>query len=145
MADNFDVESISGSEIIADFIDQIARKLSLDCNLRQSDSYALGYSGTAKIALRLYGMDTAEVEVEVSAKKGDTSTAPPNVEIESEVEVAHEPDLELVRKRSEQPTPSLEASEEPVQNQPTQRKRRYNKALPTSPAASGGAEDVSLE
>lgn len=143
MAETFEIEAISGSEIINDFTDQIARKMSLDCNLRASDSYALGYSGTAQISLRLFGMDTAEIEIEVRITKGDTK-GEPNAEVEVDVVVAHEPDLELVRSRSEQPTPTMEHSEEPTQ--PVQQKRRrYNKALPQAAAPSGGAEDVVLE
>lgn len=143
MADTYEIEAISGQEIITDFADQIARKLSMDCNLRGSDSYALGYSGTAKISLRLFGMDTATVEIEVPISKGSLQGAP-SVEIEAEIDVPHEADLELVRKRSEQPSPSLEASEEPVQAL-QYKKRRYNKALPLAPTAGGGAEDVNLE
>ncbi len=64
MADTM-IEGLSGTEIIQDVLDQIKRKLMYSCDLRDSDSYGLGYSGTITISLKLYGMDATPVEVEV--------------------------------------------------------------------------------
>lgn len=144
MADTEFQEGLSGSEIIEDFVDQIRRKLNKDCNLRDSDRYDVGYAGKAIIELSLFGMDTAIVNVEVPSHKGVTE-GKPDVVVQELVTVDHEPDLQVVRTRSEQPTPNMEHSEEPVAPQQAQRKRRYNKSLPSSAAPSGGTENINLE
>ncbi len=133
MEEAYEVEALSGEEIINDFVDQIARKLRQDCNLRPSDAYALGYSGEAVVKLYLYGMDTAQVEVHVHI---GTPNPEANVQVDAKVEVPHEPDLEAVRKRAELPVPSLETT--PDRTQAGSKKRRYSKSLP--PVAGGGNE-----
>ena len=97
------VEGLSGTEIINDVLDQIKRKLMYSCDLRDSDSYGQGYSGTITISLKLYGMDTTPVEVEIPIQPnaeppvttGNAVVTP--LEITEKVEILQELDLEVVR------------------------------------------------
>lgn len=112
-----DIPGLSGEEIIVDLCEQIASKLRNDCNLRPSDSYVNGYSAVVTVKISCYGIDTAEVETTVEAKstpavktEGDET----KTEVETEVVVAHEPDLTAVRERSEQTAPDVEQKSQPA-------------------------------
>lgn len=133
------IAGLSGEEVIEDLLVQIGNKLRQDCNLRVSDNYTGGYSATVQVKLSLYGMDTAEVEVPVIAKKAteipqDEATA---VKIDEAIEVAYEENLDAVRERSQQPKPNVEPVSNEIAVAPKKPGgRRYGK-----PIAGGGAGD----
>lgn len=120
MAEGDFVEPLTGEEIINDLCSLIAAKLRGDCNLRESDAYAGGYSATIKIHLEAYGMDTATVEAEVATGKQQEN---PDELIDTTLEVPVEPALDAVRERSDQPVPSLALDS----NAPPTRQRRYGR------------------
>jgi hypothetical protein len=64
---------LNREEVIHDFCSQIADRLRRDCNLRESDSYIYGYSGTATIHLDLFGMDRVAVELATLLTSGEAS------------------------------------------------------------------------
>lgn len=130
------VAGLSGEEIVTDLTDQIAAKLRNDCNFRGNDSYTGGYSAEITMKIHLYGLDT--VDSEMVLKAGKPNLELPSTVVEEEVIIAHEPDLQKVRERSDQEEGTLEhdPTAEPRQ------KRKYNKRVP---AFSGGATDDTLE
>jgi hypothetical protein len=142
-----DIPGLSGEEIITDLCEQIAAQLRRDCNLRPQDSYVNGYSAEVKLKVHCYGIDAADVEMTLTAKKTPpekTDGPEKTVEIDAEVEVAHEPNLKDVRQRSGLPEPGVEqqrdehgAPVDQAKEAPTQRRYGTRKA----PVASGGARD----
>jgi hypothetical protein len=148
MADSL-VEALSGTEIIEDFLDQIRRKLKYSCDLRDSDSYGQGYSGTATISLKLYAMDATPVElmvnispkVEPPVSTEDVTVIP--IQVEEKVEVPQELDLEEVRKRSKESDTIPPPSDEEEARMPARLKRKYTRrgSLEGS-AMGGGAVDI---
>jgi hypothetical protein len=153
MADTM-IEGLSGSEIIADVLDQIKRKLSYSCDLRDSDSYGQGYSGTITISLKLYGMDATPVEIEVPIQPkveppvSTEQTIVTPIQVEEKVEIPQELDLEAVRDRLKvsEPEPPQEPSAEEENRMPARLKRKYTRrtGVPTleQTATGGGAVDV---
>jgi hypothetical protein len=142
------VEGLSGTEIINDVVEQIRRKLQNSCDLRESDCYTQGYSGTAEIKLKLYDMDAVNVEmkIEIPAKvESPVSTEEVEVipvDIEEKVEIPQELNLEAVRERSKQseiPPPPEEATGTTI---PTRLKRKYTRRNQVEVAAEGGAVDI---
>ena len=133
---------LSGEEVIRDVVDQISRKLRRDCNLRGSDSYDYGYSGTISIRLKLYGLDDVSSDHSVEVKGGHIQGEPIE-EADSEVTIEREPDLDVVRERSNQPEPTVEATKEEPQ---ARQKRKYTRHI-TAPheAIGGGSEGVLSE
>lgn len=117
MEDDY-VEGLTGEEIINDLLDQVAEKLRGDCNLREMDAYTGGYEGTVKIHLKLHGLDTAEVKMDIPVTRPadeefpEVGESPIDTEVDAEVEIAQEPRLNLVRERSGQDVPTLSKDEE---------------------------------
>ena len=60
------VAGLSGQEIINDVLGQVRKALERDCNLRESDCYGRGYSGSIKLSLQLFDIDVAKVEAELA-------------------------------------------------------------------------------
>ncbi len=145
------IEGLSGTEIINDILDQIKRKLTYSCDLRDSDSYGQGYSGTIAISLKLYGMDATPVEVEVIIPPkveppvtNETTVVTP-IQVEEKVEIPQELDLEAVRERIKvsEPLPEPSATEE--NRMPERLKRKYTRRIgvPTlETTVTGGAVDI---
>ena len=156
MAETTMIEGLSGKEIIEDILDQIKRKLTTSCNLRDSDSYGQGYSGTVTINLKMYAMDITEDEFTVNIQ---TTTEPPvstetvtvtPIQVEEKVEIPQEQDLEAVRERIKvsAPEPPEEPTAEGEARMPERLKRKYTRrtGVPTlETTASGGAVDVTDE
>jgi hypothetical protein len=141
MAEGDYVEPLTGEEIINDACVQLAEHLRRDCNLRDTDSYEGGYSFKFKGTLKLYGMDTTTVEVDVAAGKeqsGEHVYEGPDTVIEAEFEIPQEPALNLVRERSEQPVPTVTTLEN---GQQEIRQRRY---VRREKVAAGGATGENL-
>jgi hypothetical protein len=67
--------TVSGEQIVDDVCLQIADRLSRDCNLRGSDSYA-SYSARIRVDLWLQDVDTTEVNADVVI--GQAEAAPPS-------------------------------------------------------------------
>lgn len=124
------VEGLTGEEIINDLLEQIAAKLRGDCNLREMDAYTGGYEGTAKIHLKLHGLDTAEVKLDIplgtpdDAEYPEVGELPIETEVDAEIDVKLEPRLNLVRERSGQDVPTLSKDEDGA---PIVKKRHYAK------------------
>lgn len=103
------VMPLNGEEILEDVLDQIAKKLRTDCNLRSSDAYSGGYSGKVTVSLLLMSVDNASVAMEIPI----SSTSDPlsdeyatrEQNIEAEVDIPVEPNLDEVRERSGQGVP----------------------------------------
>jgi hypothetical protein len=118
MADGDYVEPLTGEEIITDLCCLLADKLRKDCNLRDADSYQGGYSAKVTVHLEAYGMDTANVDVEVAAGKPKDD---PDEVIDTTLDVPAEAALDQVRERSDQPVPTLAMDD----GQQVVRPRRY--------------------
>jgi hypothetical protein len=153
MADTTMIEGLSGTEIINDVLDQIKRKLMYSCDLRDSDSYGQGYSGSITISLKLYGMDATPVDVVVPIQAkaeppvSTEQTVVIPIQVEEKVEIPQEEDLEAVRERLKisEPEPMQEPSAEGEARMPERLKRKYTRrsGLPTlETTAQGGAVDV---
>lgn len=137
------VPSLSGEEIIIDLCTLIAEKLRKDCNLREIDSYSLGYSAKVTISLKCYGFDETPVQVEFEETN---PTADPELlqnVVEEKIEVPQETDLSEVRDRSKQDVPNIELTVAgPVEQPKPRRYSRRLKALAAQlPAAQGAAVD----
>jgi hypothetical protein len=120
------VEGLTGEEIINDVLDQLGRKLHGDCNLRETDAYPGGYEGEIEYHLRLRGMDTAEVKATVIVGSPRTGLNE-NAEVKTadgRVEIALEPELNVVRQRSDQGVPTLSKDEN---GHPIVKKRHYQR------------------
>ena len=126
MAEDDYVEGLTGDEIINDLLDQLDGKLHNDCNLRATDSYPGGYDGWIEYHLRLRGLDTEEIHSTIIVG------APPVKPIEDVVEkvakgcvdIPLEPQLNVVRQRSNQDVPTLSRDEA---GNPVIKKRRYQR------------------
>ena len=150
------VTGLSGTEIVEDVLAQVKKKLLLDCNLRDSDSYGRGYSGQIDVKLKLYAMDVTDVNqtVEIPVKEDppvtmDEVVVTP-VTLETTVEIKQEEDLLAVRDRIEEAkNTEPEITPETGDGTPTEAprsKRRYtrrvNSGLEQAPVAEGGAVDL---
>lgn len=149
MADTL-VEGLSGTEIIDDVLAQIKRKLLSSCDLRDSDSYSQGFSGTIEIKLKLHAMDNthAEFSVNIPAKAEPPVTTETVVvtplEIIETIEIPHELDLEVVRERTKEPAPLSPVDPNEENRMPARLKRKYTRHLPTPEMnPMGGAVDLS--
>ena len=132
---------LGGDEVVNDVLSQIRKRLATDCNLRKSDGYSGGYSGTISISLKLHAVRVTEVamEIPITAPLGlpaveyfPTEDVFP-VAVEEKIEIPLEPNLKEVRIRTvENNSESFDEPEsEPAEGSdaPVRRKRRYNKAL----------------
>lgn len=152
------IPALNGEELIQDLCGLIAEKLRTDCNLRPIDGYAGGYKATVKIHIEAFGLDSAVVDYEVSADEtgpGEDADNPvdlmsPDVDLDTELEIPVEPDLSLVRERSQQVAPDFEmkpvveiTEDGPVAAEPA--KRKYTRRLKALAAAQGGAAEFSGE
>jgi hypothetical protein len=133
---------LGGHEVVADVLAQIKKRLVTDCNLRATDGYSGGYSGTITINLKLHAVRISPVEMEIAIKEPTglpsvTSFPSENVfpvEVHEEISIPLEPNLKEVRVRTvENNSESVEEPEsEPVEGSdaPVRRKRRsYSRAL----------------
>lgn len=134
---------LSGTEVVSDVLAQIKKRLATDCNMRGSDGYSGGYSGTISISLKLHAVRVTDVsmEIPITAPLGlpAAESFPPEdvfpVEVEEKIEIPLEPNLRKVRTRTqENNSESVEESEPESESTegsdaPVRRKRRYNKAL----------------
>ena len=149
------VEGLSGTEIIDDVIAHVKRKLMTSCDLRDSDSYGQGYSGTIEIKLKLHAMDNlpAEFSIAIQPKveppvSTETTIVTPMELIET-IEIPQELDLEVVRERIKEPAPLPPTEEEQQENRmPARLKRKYTKRTGVASLeqpAMGGAVDFDAE
>jgi hypothetical protein len=115
------VEPLTGEEIIIDLCSQLAEKLRQDCNLRETDSYENGYSAKITVHLEAFGLDTAAVDVEVSAGNQQGNPENPDELLDTTYEIPAETSLNKVRERSDQPVPTLTNEG----GQPVVKPRRY--------------------
>ena len=102
-------EGLSGTEVIDDVLAQIKRKLLTSCDLRDSDNYGQGYSGTIEIKLKLHAMENlpAEFSIAIQPKveppvSTETTIVTP-LELTETIEIPQELDLEVVRERIKEP------------------------------------------
>jgi hypothetical protein len=141
------VAGLSGQEIINDVLGQVRKALERDCNLRESDCYGRGYSGSIKLSLQLFDIDVAKVEAELALSPtqellASTPETPQDVEgqdvnVEITLDIPQDADLNAVRERSSQAEPSnVEVPVDPTAPAVPQR-RSYGK-----PPTLGGAVDV---
>ena len=116
---------LGGSEVVADILGQIRRRLLTDCNLRATDGYSGGYSGTVTIKLRLNAVRIVEVSMEVPITQSADVIAPPAdsfhpedvepVEIDEKIVIPVEENLVAVRDRiSDNSEKAIEAETEAV-------------------------------
>ena len=114
---------LGGQEVVADILGQIRRKLATDCNLRATDGYSGGYSGTVTIKLRLNAVRISEVEMEIPITQSADVIAPPvesfppedvePVEIDEKIVIPVEENLIAVRDRiNENSEKTIEAESE---------------------------------
>jgi hypothetical protein len=143
------IEGLSGVEIIEDVLAQIKRKLMYSCDLRNTDSYGQGYSGTIEIHLKLHSMDNTPVDIVVNIPpkaeppvSTDEVTVTP-LEVVEKIEISQELDLESVRERIKEPEPLPPSEEEEESRMPSRLKRKYTRrnALEV-PEMGGGAVDL---
>jgi hypothetical protein len=132
---------LGGHEVVADILAQIKKRLATDCNMRATDGYSGGYSGTISISLKLHAVRITDVsmDVPITAPLGLPAgeSFPPEdiypIEIEEKIDIPLEPNLREVRTRTvENNSESVDEPEsEPAEDSeaPVRRKRRYNKAL----------------
>jgi len=134
---------LGGNEIVADVLAQIKKRLATDCNLRATDGYSGGYSGTVSIKLNLHAVriSTVAMEIPITAPLGlpAVDSFPPEdvfpVEVEEKIEIPLEPNLKEVRIRTVENNSEVAEESEPESDPaegsdaPVRRKRRYNKAL----------------
>jgi hypothetical protein len=150
------IEGLSGTEIIEDVLDQIRRKFKYSCNLRDTDSYGQGYSGTVTVNLKMYAMDTTEDNFTVNiTPKGEIPSSTESVivtpfDVEEKIEIPQELNLEAVRERSKVPEPLPEPSEADGDScTPARLKRKYTRrtgvASLEQTASGGGAVDLENE
>ena len=149
------IEGLSGTEIIEDVLDQIRRKLKYSCNLRDTDSYGQGYSGTVTINLKMYAMDTTEDNFTVNiTPKGEIPSSTESVivtpfDVDEKLEIPQELDLEAVRERSKVPEPLPEPSEADGDSRmPARLKRKYTRRTGVASLETvigGGAVDLENE
>lgn len=145
------VEGLSGTEIIDDVIAHVKRKLMTSCDLRDSDSYGQGYSGTIEIKLKLHAMDNlpAEFSIAIQPKveppvSTETTIVTP-LELTETIEIPQELDLEVVRERIKEPAPLPLADETEESRMPARLKRKYTRhtgVASLEQTASGGAVDL---
>jgi hypothetical protein len=132
---------LGGHEIVADILAQVKKRLATDCNLRATDGYSGGYSGTVSIKLNLHAVRVTEVamEIPITAPLGlpaveyfPTEDVFP-VAVEEKIEIPLEPNLKEVRIRTVENNSESVDESKPEQAEgsdaPVRRKRRYNKAL----------------
>lgn len=103
-------EPLSGKEVVSDVLAQIGKKLSTDCNLRATDGYSGGYSGSVTIKLNLHAVRITPVEMEIPLKTSPELKAPvPSdfasedlipMEVNEKIEIPVESNLEAVRDRT---------------------------------------------
>lgn len=140
---------LGGHEVVADVLAQIKKRLATDCNLRATDGYSGGYSGTVTVNLKLHAVRITSVEMEIAIKEPSGSPAVTSfpaddivpVEVEEKISIPLEPNLKEVRTRTvENNSESVEGTEsEPEEGSdaPIRRKRRYTtKALAGAGAVS---------
>ena len=148
------VEGLSGTEIIDDVIAHVKRKLMTSCDLRDSDSYGQGYSGTIEIKLKLHAMDNlpAEFSIAIQPKveppvSTETTIVTP-LELTETIEIPQELDLEVVRERIKEPAPLPLVDETEESRMPARLKRKYTRrtGVPSlETTASGGAVDIDAQ
>lgn len=142
------IPALNGEEIVLDLCGLIAEKLRSDCNLRQIDGYSGGYKAKVTIHIEAFGLDSATVDYEVEADETipdpENPLQEPDEVIDTELEIPVEPDLSLVRDRSNQIAgdferkPEVELTEEgPVAAEP--QKRKYSRRLKALAVPQGGA------
>ena len=144
-------EGLSGTEVIDDVLAQIKRKLLTSCDLRDSDNYGQGYSGTIEIKLKLHAMENlpAEFSIAIQPKveppvSTETTIVTP-LELTETIEIPQELDLEVVRERIKEPAPLPLADETEESRMPQRLKRKYTRrtGVPSlEQSASGGAVDI---
>jgi hypothetical protein len=147
------IEGLSGTEIISDVLDQIKRRLQSSCDLRDSDSYGQGFSGTITISLKLHAMDNTPVDLTINlVPKAEPPVSTETVivtplEISETIEIPQELDLEAVRERAKEPEPLPPASEEEENRMPNRLKRKYTRrGVPSFEQPSmGGAVDLDAD
>jgi hypothetical protein len=143
------VAGLSGQEIINDVLGQVRKALERDCNVRESDCYGRGYSGSIKLSLQLFDIDVAKIEMELPLTPtkellASTPETPEDVDgqdvkVDVDLEIPMTTDLTAVRERSNQnEPPAPEVPVDPTVPAPVVPQRRtYGK-----PPTLGGAVDV---
>jgi hypothetical protein len=128
---------LSGSEVVADVLAQIKKRLTSDCNVRPSDGYSGGYSGKVTISLSLHAVRIATVEMEIPITEqieapGIESFSPEDVfpiEIDEQIVVPIEPNLKEVRQRTQENNEEISEHSDPVDDPetPAKNKRKYTR------------------
>jgi hypothetical protein len=118
------VQGLNGHEVITDLLYQVEKQLQRDCNLTTMCCYEGGYEAEVQVKLKLHGIDIEKVDTTVSVGVPDQR---PGTTVEESVKVDRSEQLDQVRKRSEQPIPTM--SKEP-DGKPVVKQRRYQQAVP---------------
>lgn len=147
MATNIEnaVQGLSGHEIITDLLYQVEKQLQRDCNLTPMCCYEGGYEAEVQVKLKLHGIDVEKVDTTVSVGVHDER---PGTVVEESVKVDRDERLDQVRKRSEQPIPTMTKDGD---GKPVVKQRRYQQAVPhavnavTPERGEGGATGDQLE
>ena len=113
---------LSGHEVIDDVLAQIRKRLSTDCNLRETDGYSGGYSGTVSVKLNLNAVRISEVEMTIPITDGTKGPSVDSfmpedlvpVEVEEEIQIPLEPNLKEVRQRTVDNNDEAEQGSEPA-------------------------------
>jgi hypothetical protein len=139
---------LGGHEVVADILAQIRKRLATDCNLRATDGYSGGYSGTVTVKLHLHAVRIAEVEMEIpitaDPKLPGPEAFPPEdiepVDVDETISIPLEPNLKEVRERTAQnnvePQPEEPSELEVAEVAPTQQ-RQYARKAALAGAVSG--------
>ncbi len=125
MSDTNYTNPLSGTEVIADVLGQVRRRLSTDCNLRATDGYSGGYSGQVTIKLSLNAVRSTPVEMTIPISQSPNVQAPSAdsfsadelepIEVDEKISIPVEENLVAVRDRiNENSEKSIEADTEPV-------------------------------
>ena len=100
-------DPLSGTAVIEDVLGQIRKRLATDCNLRGTDGYSGGYSGTVTIKLKCHAVRISEVEMEIPITAPVVpalDSFPPEdveeIEVREEIAIPLEPNLTAVRQRT---------------------------------------------
>lgn len=136
------VQGLNGYEVITDLLYQVEKQLQRDCNLTPMCCYEAGYEAEVHVKIKVHGIDVETVDTVVKVGIPD---ARPGTVIDEKISVERDERLDLVRKRSEQPIPTLTQEEDGT---PVVKQRRYQKATPHAVGGgdtNGGATGEQLE
>ena len=144
------VNPLGGNEVVADILAQVKKRLATDCNLRATDGYSGGYSGTVTVKLKLHAVRITDVDTVIPISESPELKAPSveefspedvePIEIDETISIPQEENLQEVRERTkennkEEDEPEVVAVEEA--DIPARAKRKYTRRTAIVGAVTG--------